>query len=80
MSPASCPTPIPAQCLPPSDSGKDNDNPDDDDSGLETEQEWLDESELTELARKFPSKMSEAMAIEVRQNFFFFHFDLHMFL
>jgi len=31
----------------------------------ETEEEWLDTSQLAELACRFPSRMSEAMAIEV---------------
>jgi hypothetical protein len=36
-----------------------------DGSGAEVEEEWLDSSRLTELARQPPSRMTEAMAIEV---------------
>jgi hypothetical protein len=31
----------------------------------EMEEEWLDSSQLAEISRRFPSRMSEAMAIEV---------------
>jgi hypothetical protein len=46
--------------LAPSDSDKDNDNLDGNDSGAETEQECLNEAQLAELAQRFPSNMSEA--------------------
>jgi len=65
------PTPIPVPPLAPSNANKENDNLDGDDSGADTEQEWLDESHFTELNLRFPSSVSEAMAIEVHQFFFF---------
>ena len=66
FAPARHPTPISLQPLAPSNYDKGNENLDDDDSGVETEQEWLDESHLTELSQRFPqASMSEAMIIEV---------------
>ena len=70
------PTPIPVQPLAVSNPDKENDNLDADDSGEDTKQEWLDESHFTELTLRFPSSVSEAMAIEVHQLFFFFYLDL----
>ena len=72
FAPAPHPTPIPVQLVAPSNVDKVNDNLDDDDSGADTDQEWLDESHFTELALRFPSNVSEALAIEVRHFFFFF--------
>lgn len=40
----------------------------------ETEEEWLDSSQLAELARRFPSRMTATMAIEVC----FSSFSLHL--
>jgi len=45
-----------------------------DDSGVETEPESLDESQLTELAQRFPSNVWGAVAIEVRFFLFFVFF------
>jgi len=66
FAPAPHPTPIPCQ-LSPLDSDKENN--DLDDSGIETEPESLDESQLTELAQRFPSNVLGATALKV---FFFF--------
>jgi len=74
------PTPIPIPPLAPSNANKENDNLDSDDSRADTEQEWLDESHFTELNLRFSSSVSEVMAIEVHQFFFFFHLDLQTFL
>ena len=41
------------------------DESDGDSTEPETEEEWLDSSQLAELTRRFPSRMSEAMATEV---------------
>jgi hypothetical protein len=41
--------------LAPSDSDKDKDNLDGNDSGAETEQECLNEAQLAELAQRFPN-------------------------
>ena len=51
---------------------KENNDTDSDDSGVETKKEWIDKDQLTELAQRFPSKVSEVMIIEVHQHFFFF--------
>jgi hypothetical protein len=37
-----------------------------DNSDVESERDWLDEPQVTEPARRHPSKMSEAAVIEVR--------------
>jgi hypothetical protein len=75
VAPARHATPIPVQSIRPSglsarhlasacndDEGDDTNS---DDSGAETEKEWLDEAQLTVLASRFPSNVSEAMAAEV---------------
>ncbi len=41
-----------------------------DDSEVETERKWLDESQLTGLAQRVPSNILEAIVIEVRLFFF----------
>jgi hypothetical protein len=41
-------------------------NNSDDDSVVESEGDWLDEPQAVELAPSAPSKMSEAVALEVR--------------
>lgn len=46
-----------------------NNNLDDDDSRVESEHEWLDESQFTQ---KVPSNVSEVAAIEVHHFLFFF--------
>ena len=53
----------------------DNDNTHSEGSDVETEKEWLDEAQLTELTQRFPFKVSEAMVIEVHP---FFFFDLRL--
>lgn len=56
-------------------SDKENtDTADSDDSGVDTEKEWLNDSQLAKLAQRFPSKVLEVMVIEVL--FFFFDFGL----
>ena len=42
-----------------------NEGPNHDESDVETEEDFLDEAELAELNRSYPSRMSEAMANEV---------------
>ena len=61
--------PLYSQNLDPALAGRENDNTDSDDS-IETKKEWIDQ--LTEPAQGFPPHVSEAMAIEVCQCFFFF--------
>jgi hypothetical protein len=67
--------PLPLQHLASALTGNGGNDTDSDDSGAETEKEWIDESQLTELALRFPSNASEAMAIEVHDNFLFPFFD-----
>jgi len=78
FAPAPYATPIPvplySQNLDPALAGRENDDADSDDS-IETEREWIDQ--LTEPAQGFPPHVSEAMAIEMCQHFFFF-FDLKL--
>lgn len=50
---------------------KENGNIDSDDSGVETEKEWLDDSQLVEFAQRFPTNALEALAFEVCPLFFF---------
>ena len=61
---------FPVQNLDPALADGENDDIDSDDS-VETEREWIDEAQLTELTQRFPSCVSEAMAIEVCRRFFF---------
>ncbi len=78
FAPTPQPSPIPLR-LAPSNSTEEIDDFDSNDSGVETEPEFLNEAQLTELAQRFPSNsnMPEAVAIEVRLFFFFlFCFDL----
>ena len=56
---------LPAQHLASALTDNEGDNTDSDDGGVETEKEWLDEAQLTVLASRFPSKVSDAMAAEV---------------
>lgn len=66
--------PLPHQHFDSALTGDGGNNADSDDSGAETEKEWLDESDLAKLALRFPDNVSEAMAIEVRNDFFFSFF------
>jgi hypothetical protein len=66
--------PLPCQRLASTFTGDGGNDTDSDGSGAETEREWLDESDLAKLALRFPNNVSEAMAIEVRNNFLFSFF------
>jgi len=65
------PMPLYSQNLDPALAGRENDDTDSDDS-IETKREWIDQ--LTEPAQGFPPYVSEVIAIEVCQRFFFFFF------
>jgi hypothetical protein len=78
--PARHPMPVPTQLQAPSNSGKDSNDLDGDDSGVETEREWFEESQLTEVAQRFSSKTSAAMATKVRLFFFFSLRLIHVFI
>jgi len=67
---------VTAHPLPIQEDSTDPGDTDGEGSGVETEKEWLDEAQLTELAQKFSSKASEVMVIEVRPYFFFFDLRL----
>ena len=65
-------TPIPGPAHPlPVEEDFTDDVDTDGDSDIETEKEWFDEAQLTELTQRFPSKVLEAMVNEVRPFFFF---------
>src|SRR5260221_4032739 len=68
---------FPAQHLASALTDDEGDNTDSDDGGVETEKEWLDEAQLTVLASRFPSRVSETMAIEVCRNCFFLTSDFN---
>ena len=73
FAPAHHPTLIPVgpvsaiQCSDSAGNKKDNIDTDSNDSGVDTEIEWAEDAQLAELAWSVPSKVSEAMLIEVCQ-------------
>jgi hypothetical protein len=64
------------QCSDSAGNEKDNIDTDSNDSGVKTEIEWAEDAQLAELAQMVPSKVSEAMLIEVCQQFKLFLFRL----
>jgi hypothetical protein len=73
------PIPGPAHPFPVEEDFTDNVDTDGD-SDVETEKEWFDEAQLTELTQRFPSKVSEAMVNEVRPFFFFGTWDFKTYI
>lgn len=78
FAPALHPTPV---AIPPFSRSDSDNNLDDNDSAVETEHEWFDESLFAGLSQDVSSNTTEVIAIDVRLfYFFFFLFSLRVFV